>query len=122
MSDGAGDEVAAALTEKETDGLNDRHQGKHHAHRTGGGIAFQHPHKKGVCHVVKGSHQHTHDTGQRQPQDQRPHRRFRHLPVLFYLLFVQGYPSYKNKSANFVYHSTFLTGWKPFPPISRLFS
>ena len=63
LANGAGHEIAAALPEEKADGLYDRHQGKHHAHSAGGGIAFQHSHEKGVRHIVKCRDQHTDDTG-----------------------------------------------------------
>ena len=125
MADGAGDEVAAALAEEEPDGLDNGHQGKHHAHGAGGRVAFQHPHQEGVRHVVKGGHQHADDAGHSQPQDQGPHRCLRHLFVFFGLLVVQCYPSRKNKNAIFVYYSTILTPRKPlrkiYLPFPRIF-
>ena len=80
-----GDEVAAALAEKEANGLNDRHHGEHHANRAGGSVAFQHSNEIGVRHIIKGRHQHTHDAGGSQTANERLYRGCCHFYILFFL-------------------------------------
>ena len=41
-----GDEVAAAVAEEKAHSLNAGHEGKDHAHRAGGAVAFSMPTKK----------------------------------------------------------------------------
>ena len=88
-----GDEISAAMAEKEADGLNDCHHGEHHAHSAGGGIAAQHPHKKSVRHVVEGGDQHTDDAGNGQMGDHPAHRFFCELVEFLFLFFTHGEPS-----------------------------
>ena len=88
-----GDEVAAAVAEEKAHSLDHRHHGKHHAHSASGSVAAQHPHKKGVRHVVKSGHQHTDDAGNGQMGDHPAHRFFCELVEFLFLFFTHGEPS-----------------------------
>ena len=74
--------VARPMAEGKADGLDDRHQGKHHAHRTRSARADA-TDEKGIRHVVKRGDQHAGDGGHRQCADELFHRRFRH-PLIFF--------------------------------------
>ena len=56
-------------------------------------VAAQHPHKKGVRHVVKSGHQHTDDAGNGQMGDHPAHRFFCELVEFLFLFFTHGEPS-----------------------------
>ena len=88
-----GDEVAAAVAEEKAHSLDHRHHGKHHAHSASGSVAAQHPHKKGLRHVVKSGHQHTDDAGNGQMGDHPAHRFFCELVECLFLFFTHGEPS-----------------------------
>ena len=85
-----GDEVAAAVAEEEAHRLDNGHEGEYHAHGAGGGIAFQHTHKEGVRHVVKGGDQHADDAGQRQPADQLADRVLGQVVKFLFLQVLHG--------------------------------
>ena len=85
-----GDKVSAAVAKEESHSLDHCHHGEHHAHSTGGGIAFQHADEKGIRHVVKGCDQHAENTGDRQAADQPAHRLLCELMEFQLLLFVHG--------------------------------
>ena len=88
-----GDEVAASVAEEEAHGLNHGHHGEDHAHRTGGGVAFQQTHEEGVRHIVKRGDQHTDDAGDRHAADGAAHGGFRQFLELFRLFFVHAVPT-----------------------------
>jgi len=82
-----------AESEEKAHSLDHRHHGKHHAHSASGSVAAQHPHKKGVRHVVKSGHQHTDDAGNGQMGDHPAHRFFCELVEFLFLFFTHGEPS-----------------------------
>ena len=76
------DIAACAMSEHESEGVDDGHQRKYHAGRAadaGSELAD----KKGVCHVVDAGHQHADCGGKPQPQNQLVNRCFCHFVILF---------------------------------------
>ena len=76
------DIAACAMSEHESEGVDDGHQRKYHAGRAadaGSKLAD----KKGVCHVVDAGHQHADGGGKPQTQNQLVNRCFCHFVILF---------------------------------------
>ena len=78
---------ATDMAKEKPDGLNHRHQGKHHPHRSGGTVAVQLSNKISVRHIIDRRHQHTDDAGHGQFADQPPHG-LRGHSVEFFLLMI----------------------------------
>ena len=78
------------MAEGKTQCLDNGHQRKDHAHRTGGRVGMEQTHKKGVRQIVGGSHQHGDDGGNCHFTYQPSHR-FSGQVMVFFLLQKIGF-------------------------------